>query len=68
LGSSYAVVESVAKIVAMGGDYKNIRFSFQEYFEKLGQNPEKWGNLSFFLGAYDAQINLDWQQSVVKIQ
>jgi phosphoribosylformylglycinamidine synthase len=29
----------------MGGDYKNIRFSFQEYFEKLGQNPEKWGNL-----------------------
>jgi phosphoribosylformylglycinamidine synthase len=35
--------ESVAKIVAMGGDYKNIRLSFQEYFEKLGQNPEKWG-------------------------
>jgi phosphoribosylformylglycinamidine synthase len=33
LGASYAVVESVAKIVAMGGDYKNIRFSFQEYFE-----------------------------------
>lgn len=58
LGSSYAVVESVAKIVAMGGDYKNIRFSFQEYFEKLGQNPEKWGKpLASLLGAYDAQIN-----------
>lgn len=58
LGASYAVVESVAKIVAMGGDYKNIRFSFQEYFEKLGQNPEKWGKpLASLLGAYHAQIN-----------
>lgn len=58
LGASYAVVESVAKIVAMGGDYKNIRFSFQEYFEKLGQSPEKWGKpLASLLGAYDAQIN-----------
>ncbi|WP_312901094.1 phosphoribosylformylglycinamidine synthase [Chryseobacterium taichungense] len=58
LGASYAVAESVAKIVAMGGDYKNIRFSFQEYFEKLGQNPEKWGKpLASLLGAYDAQIN-----------
>lgn len=58
LGASYAVVESVAKIVAMGGDYKNIRFSFQEYFEKLGQNSEKWGKpLASLLGAYDAQIN-----------
>lgn len=59
LGASYAVIESVAKIVAMGGDYKNIRLSFQEYFEKLGQNPEKWGKpLASLLGAYDAQINL----------
>ena len=59
LGASYAVVESVTKIVAMGGDYKNIRLSFQEYFEKLGQNPEKWGKpLASLLGAYDAQINL----------
>ena len=59
LGASYAVVESVAKIVAMGGDYKNVRLSFQEYFEKLGQNPEKWGKpLASLLGAYDAQINL----------
>lgn len=59
LGASYAVVESVAKIVAMGGDYRNIRLSFQEYFEKLGQHPEKWGKpLASLLGAYDAQINL----------
>ena len=59
LGASYAVVESVAKIVAMGGDYKNIRLSFQEYFEKLGQNPDKWGKpLASLLGAYDAQMNL----------
>lgn len=36
IGAAYAVVESVGKIVAMGGDYKNIRLSFQEYFEKLG--------------------------------
>lgn len=59
LGAAYAVVESVAKIVAMGGNYKNIRLSFQEYFEKLGQNPEKWGKpLASLLGAYDAQMNL----------
>jgi len=59
LGASYAVVESVVKIVAMGGGYKNIRLSFQEYFEKLGQNPEKWGKpLASLLGAYDAQMNL----------
>ena len=45
VGASLAVVESVAKIVAMGGNFRNIRLSFQEYFEKLGNNPEKWGNL-----------------------
>ncbi|WP_417429347.1 phosphoribosylformylglycinamidine synthase [Halpernia sp.] len=59
IGSSLAVVESVAKIVAMGGNYKNIRLSFQEYFEKLGNNPEKWGKpLSSLLGAYNAQMKL----------
>ncbi|MFB9121364.1 phosphoribosylformylglycinamidine synthase [Bergeyella porcorum] len=58
LGAANAVVESVAKIVAMGGDYQKIRLSFQEYFEKLGQNPEKWGKpLASLLGAYDAQMN-----------
>ena len=58
IGAADAVVESVAKIVAMGGDYRKIRLSFQEYFEKLGQNPEKWGKpLASLLGAYDAQMN-----------
>ncbi|RTL00942.1 MAG: phosphoribosylformylglycinamidine synthase, partial [Proteobacteria bacterium] len=41
-GAYYAVIDSIAKIVACGGDYREIRFSFQEYFERLGQNPEKW--------------------------
>ncbi len=59
VGASLAVVESVAKIVAMGGDFRKIRLSFQEYFEKLGSNPEKWGKpLASLLGAYDAQMNL----------
>ncbi|AZI31832.1 phosphoribosylformylglycinamidine synthase [Kaistella carnis] len=60
VGAANAVVESVAKIVAMGGDYKNIRLSFQEYFEKLGNQPEKWGKpLTSLLGAYDAQMNFE---------
>ncbi|MDL1912947.1 MAG: phosphoribosylformylglycinamidine synthase [Bergeyella sp.] len=59
LGAAYAVVESVAKIVAMGGNYSNIRLSFQEYFEKLGEDEEKWGKpLASLLGAYDAQMHL----------
>ena len=58
-GSIYAVVESVAKIVAMGGEYRKIRFSFQEYFEKLLTNPEKWGKpTAALLGAYRAQKEL----------
>ena len=60
IGATSAVVESVAKIVAMGGNYKNIRLSFQEYFEKLGNQPEKWGKpLASLLGAYDAQMNFE---------
>lgn len=60
IGAANAVVESVAKIVAMGGNYKNIRLSFQEYFEKLGNDPQKWGKpLASLLGAYDAQMNLE---------
>lgn len=60
IGAANAVVESVAKIVAMGGKYQNIRLSFQEYFEKLGNQPEKWGKpLASLLGAYDAQMNLE---------
>lgn len=60
IGAANAVVESVAKIVAMGGDYKNIRLSFQEYFEKLGTDAKKWGKpLASLLGAYDAQMNFE---------
>lgn len=55
-GAVYAVLESVAKIVASGGDYKKIRLTFQEYFERLGEDPVRWGKpFSALLGAYDAQ-------------
>ncbi len=55
-GAIYAVVESVAKIIAMGGDYHKIRFSFQEYFEKLLNNPNKWGKpFVALLGAHKVQ-------------
>jgi phosphoribosylformylglycinamidine synthase len=55
-GSIYAIVEAVAKSVALGGDYQKIYLTLQEYFEKLGQTPEKWGKpFSALLGAYYAQ-------------
>ena len=55
----YAVVESVSKIVATGGDYKNIKLTFQEYFEKLGNDKEKWGKpFSALIGALHAQLKL----------
>lgn len=55
-GAVYSVVEAVAKVVALGGDYKNIRLTLQEYFEKLGNDPEKWGKpFSALLGALQAQ-------------
>ncbi|HHW30139.1 MAG TPA: phosphoribosylformylglycinamidine synthase [Clostridiaceae bacterium] len=55
-GALYAVIEAVSKIVAMGGDFRRIRLSLQEYFEKLGKNPEKWGKpFSALLGAFKAQ-------------
>ena len=58
-GSVYAVISSVAKIVASGGDYSKIRFTFQEYFERLGNDPKRWGKpMAALLGAYDAQIKL----------
>jgi phosphoribosylformylglycinamidine synthase len=60
IGAANAVVESVTKIVAMGGKYQNIRLSFQEYFEKLGNDPKKWGKpFASLLGAYNAQMNLE---------
>ena len=58
-GAVYAVLSSVAKIVAAGGDYTKIRFTFQEYFRKLGNDPKRWGEpLTALLGAYDAQMKL----------
>ncbi|MCP1222777.1 phosphoribosylformylglycinamidine synthase [Sebaldella sp. S0638] len=55
-GALYAVIESVSKIAAAGGDYKKIRFTFQEYFERLGKDKEKWGKpFSALLGALYAQ-------------
>ena len=58
-GAEYAVLSSVAKIVASGGDYKKIRFTFQEYFRRLGNDPKRWGEpMAALLGAYDAQMKL----------
>ena len=58
-GAIYAVIHSVAKIAASGGDVSKIRFTFQEYFERLGEKPERWGKpMAALLGAYDAQIGL----------
>lgn len=55
----YAVVESVAKIVAGGGDYDSVRLTFQEYFERLGEDSHRWGRpFSALLGAYLAQMEL----------
>ncbi|MCT4621774.1 MAG: phosphoribosylformylglycinamidine synthase [Marinisporobacter sp.] len=59
-GALYAVLEAVTKVVSMGGDYKNIRLSLQEYFEKLGSNPTKWGKpFSALLGALYIQKQLN---------
>ena len=58
-GALYAVVESVAKIVATGGNYDSCRLTFQEYFERLGNTPERWGKpFSALLGALVAQMKL----------
>ncbi|MPM14334.1 Phosphoribosylformylglycinamidine synthase subunit PurQ [bioreactor metagenome] len=59
-GALYAVVESVCKVVAIGGNYSSIRLTLQEYFEKLGDNPTKWGKpFAALLGAYYAQNRLE---------
>lgn len=58
-GALYAVIDSVTKIVAMGGDYSKIRLTFQEYFERLGKDPEKWAKpFTALLGALKAQLKL----------
>jgi len=56
-GAIYAVVESMAKIVCAGGDFKKIRFTFQEYFRRMTEDPARWGEpMKALLGAFDAQM------------
>ena len=56
-GAVYAVTESIAKIVAAGGDHRKIRFTFQEYFRRMSEDPKRWSQpFAALLGAYAAQI------------
>ncbi len=56
-GAQYAVVSSVAKIVAAGGDFSKIRFTFQEYFQRMTEDSKRWGApFQALLGAYEAQM------------
>ena len=58
-GAVYAVVSSVAKIVAAGGDFSKVRLTFQEYFRRLGEDAARWGEpMAALLGAYDVQMKL----------
>ena len=58
-GAAYAVTESVARIVAAGGDYKKIRFTFQEYFRRMTEDPKRWSQpFAALLGAYAAQMGV----------
>ena len=56
-GSVYAVLESLSRIVTAGGDYKKVRFTFQEYFRRMSEDPKRWSQpFAALLGAYNAQI------------
>ena len=56
-GAVYAILESVARIVATGGDYSKIRFTFQEYFRRMTEDPHRWSQpFAALLGAYSAQL------------
>ena len=56
-GAIYAVLESISKIVAAGGDYSKIRFTFQEYFRRMSEDPARWSQpFAALLGAYNAQL------------
>ena len=58
-GAVYAVLSSVAKIAAAGGDASRVRLTFQEYFKKLGNDPYRWGEpFAALLGAYNAQMGM----------
>ena len=55
----YSIIEAVTKLAAVGGDYRKARLTLQEYFEKLGKTPERWGKpFAALLGAYQAQMDL----------
>ncbi|MGN0351304.1 MAG: phosphoribosylformylglycinamidine synthase [Roseburia sp.] len=56
-GAVYAVLESLSRIVTAGGDYSKVRFTFQEYFRRMNEDPKRWSQpLAALLGAYSAQI------------
>ena len=56
-GSIYAVLESLSRIVTAGGDYKKVRFTFQEYFRRMSEDPKRWSQpVAALLGAYNAQM------------
>ena len=56
-GSIYAVLESLSRIVTAGGDFKKVRFTFQEYFRRMGEDPKRWSQpVAALLGAYHAQM------------
>ena len=58
-GGYLAVVESVSKLIAAGAEFSDVYLSFQEYFEHLGRDPEKWGRpAAALLGALEAQKGL----------
>ena len=58
-GAAYAVVESLSKLLAVGADPAAARLTFQEYFERLHDVPERWGKpAAALLGAFTAQVNM----------
>ncbi|MBQ3230674.1 MAG: phosphoribosylformylglycinamidine synthase subunit PurQ, partial [Clostridia bacterium] len=58
-GAYLAVIESVCKLIATGAQFKDVYLTFQEYFERLGKDPKRWGKpLAALLGAYRAQMEL----------
>lgn len=58
-GAYFSVIESVCKLIATGSDFKEIYLTFQEYFEKLGKDKNRWGKpLAALLGAFKAQKEL----------
>ncbi len=59
-GAIYAVVDSIAKVVAAGGDFRKIRMTFQEYFRRMSEDPKRWSQpFAALLGSYDAQMGFE---------